>query len=54
MKFTPMPDAEHDMSNGDTAIIRPRWKKTEVFGLLVMATGLVVFVLLVSQLGQRG
>tara|TARA_R110002072_G_scaffold303094_1_gene493259 strand:+ start:72134 stop:72883 length:750 start_codon:yes stop_codon:yes gene_type:complete len=47
-----MPDAEHDMSNGDTAIIRPRWKKTEVFGLLVMATGLVVFVLLVSQLGQ--
>ena len=47
-----MPDAEHDMSNGDAAIIRPQWRKTEVFGLLMMVTGLAVFVILVSQLGQ--
>lgn len=39
------------MSNDDS-IIRPQWKKTEVFGLCMMATGLVVFTILALQLGQ--
>lgn len=39
------------MSNDDTTI-RPRWKKTEVFGLLMMVTGLAVFAILALQLGQ--
>lgn len=39
------------MGNGDSAIIRPQWKKTEVFGLLMMLTGLAVFVILAAQLG---
>jgi len=39
------------MGHDDSAIIRPRWKKTEVFGLLMMLTGLAVFVALAAQLG---
>lgn len=39
------------MGHDDSAIIRPRWKKTEVFGLLMMLTGLTVFVALAAQLG---
>lgn len=39
------------MGNGDSATIRPQWKKTEVFGLLTMLTGLAVFVILAAQLG---
>ncbi|MGZ0173082.1 MAG: hypothetical protein ACKVHE_26405 [Planctomycetales bacterium] len=39
------------MGNGDSATIRPRWKKTELFGLLMMLTGLAVFAILAAQLG---
>jgi undecaprenyl-diphosphatase len=39
------------MRNGDSAIIRPQWKKTEVFGLLMMLAGLAIFVILAAQLG---
>jgi len=39
------------MGHDDSAIIQPRWKKTEVFGLLMMLTGLTVFVALAAQLG---
>jgi undecaprenyl-diphosphatase len=45
-------NAEHGMSNDDAAIIRPQWKRTELFGLLMMLTGLAVLMILVSQLGQ--
>jgi undecaprenyl-diphosphatase len=39
------------MSNDESATIRPRWKKTELFGLLTMLTGLAVFAILAAQLG---
>ena len=39
------------MDHDDSAIIQPQWKKTEVFGLLMMLTGLAVFVALAAQLG---
>jgi undecaprenyl-diphosphatase len=39
------------MGHDDSAIIQPQWKKTEVFGLLIMLTGLAVFVTLAAQLG---
>jgi undecaprenyl-diphosphatase len=45
-------NAEHGMSNDDAAIIRPQWKRTELFGLVMMLTGLAVFSILVTQLGQ--
>jgi len=39
------------MDHDDLAIIQPQWKKTEVFGMLMMLTGLAVFVALAAQLG---
>lgn len=39
------------MGHDDSAIIQPQWKKTEVFGLIMMLTGLAVFTALAAQLG---
>ncbi|NQV27511.1 MAG: phosphatase PAP2 family protein [Rhodopirellula sp.] len=39
------------MGSGDSTNLQPRWKKTELFGLLMMMTGAGIFVLLVWQLG---
>lgn len=40
------------MGTGDSPNVRSKWKKTELFGLLMMLTGLAVFAILVTQLGQ--
>jgi len=39
------------MGHDDSAIIQPQWKKTEVFGLIMMLTGLAVLTALAAQLG---
>ena len=39
------------MGHDDSEIIQPQWKKTEVFGLIMMLTGLAVFTALAAQLG---
>jgi undecaprenyl-diphosphatase len=39
------------MGHDDSEIIQPQWKKTEVFGLIMMLTGLAVFAALAAQLG---
>lgn len=39
------------MSSGESAVMRPRWKKTELFGLIMMLLGAGIFVAIVLLLG---